>query len=112
MKLLTTLAVFFCINATAATLYLDDGSVVDLPVGYKVYVSKGTVWEFTRFNEGGFDIRPLLPRVEIEESCTASTGLTFGGASYVCEEVVVVTEEPEETEETAECDSLTFGGGC
>ena len=113
MKLLTILAVFFCINATAATLYLDDGSTLDLPVGSQVYVSEGTVWEFTRFNEGGFDIRPLLPRVEVEESCTTSNGLTFGGSSYVCEEVLIVTEEDEEEPEEVTCDGFTFGGsGC
>ena len=93
--------------ASADTLYLEDGTTIDLPVGSKLYVSEGTVWEFTRFNEGGFDIRPLSPVVEIVEVCEDE--LTFGGISTVCEEEVVV-EEPEETEE---CDSLTFGGsGC
>ena len=92
----------------AATLYLDDGTQIDLPVGARVYVSEGQVWEFTRFNEGGFDIRALVPTVAVTETCVGG-GLTFGGASEECTEEVVV-EEPEE--ETAECDSLTFGGGC
>ena len=49
-----------------------------------------------------------MPTVEVTETCVGG-GLTFGGASEECTEEVVV-EEPEE--ETAECDSLTFGGGC
>ncbi len=101
------LALLLTASATqAATLYLNDGTQLDLPVGSRVYVSEGQLWEFTRFNEGGFDIRPLVPAVRITESCTADTGFTFGGDSYVCTEEVVV-EEPEETEE---CDGLTFGG--
>lgn len=104
------LALLLTASATqAATLYLDDGTQLDLPVGSRVYVSEGQLWEFTRFNEGGFDIRPLVPNVEVTESCTRNTGLTFGGGSYVCTEEVVVAPEPEE--EAEECDGLTFGGG-
>ena len=109
------LALLLMASATqAATLYLDDGTQLDLPVGSRVYVSEGQLWEFTRFNEGGFDIRPLVPKVEVTESCTQDTGFTFGGGSFVCTEEVVVEEpETEEPEETEECDSLTFGGsGC
>lgn len=116
-NLLIAAALTASVGATASTIYFDDGSTLDLPVGSKVYVTKRTVWEFTRFNEGGFDIRPLLPVVEVEESCTASDGLTFGGSSYVCEEVLTVTEEEEVVEVEVEvedeaCDVLTFGGGC
>ena len=86
--LLLTLVTF---STMAAEIYLDDG----------------TVWTFTRFNEGGFDIRPLTPLVEIAEVCPQS-GLTFGGSSGSC----VVEEVVEETEE-ATCDGFTFGGsGC
>lgn len=105
------LALLLTASATqAATLYLNDGTQLDLPVGSRVYVSEGQLWEFTRFNEGGFDIRALVPTVEITESCTEATGLTFGGGSYVCTEEVVV---PEEEEVAEECDAFTFGGsGC
>jgi hypothetical protein len=106
------LALLLTASAThAATLYLNDGTQLDLPVGSRVYISEGQLWEFTRFNEGGFDIRPLVPSVQVTESCTQDTGFTFGGGSYSCSEEVVVEPEPEE--ETEECDSLTFGGsGC
>lgn len=103
------LALLLTASATqAATLYLNDGTQLDLPVGSRVYVSEGQLWEFTRFNEGGFDIRALVPTVEVTESCTEDTGFTFGGGSYVCTEEVVV---PEEEAEPADCD-FTFGGGC
>ena len=102
------LALLLTASATqAATLYLNDGTQLDLPVGSRVYVSEGQLWEFTRFNEGGFDIRALVPTVEVTESCTEDTGFTFGGGSYVCTEEVVVPEEVAE-----ECDGFTFGGGC
>ena len=108
MKALTFLLALVAFTASAAELYLDDGTVIALPVGSKVYVDDGTVWTFTRFNEGGFDIRPLTPLVEIAEVCPQS-GLTFGGSSGSCVVEEVVTEE---TEEEA-CDGLTFGGsGC
>jgi len=107
MKALTFLLALVAFTASAAELYLDDGRVVALPVGSKVYVDDGTVWSFTRFDKGGFDIRPLTPLIEVTEVCQDS-GFTFGGGSVVCEEEVVVEEE-----ETEECDSLTFGGsGC
>ena len=102
------LALLLTASATqAATLYLDDGTQLDLPVGSRVYVSEGQLWGFTRFNEGGFDIRALVPTVEVTESCTEDTGFTFGGGSYACTEEVVVPEEVAE-----ECDGFTFGGGC
>ena len=107
MKALTFLLALVAFTASAAEIYLDDGRIVALPVGSKVYVDDGTVWTFTRFNEGGFDIRPLTPLVEITEVCPQS-GLTFGGSSGSC----VVEEVVEETEE-ATCDGFTFGGnGC
>lgn len=107
MKALTFLLALVAFTASAAEIYLEDGTVINLPVGSKVYVDQNTVWTFSRFNEGGFDIRPLTPLVEVTEVCQDS-GFTFGGDSVVCEEEVVVTEE------TEECDSLTFGGsgGC
>jgi len=104
MKALTFLLALAAFTASAAELYLEDGTVIDLPVGSKVYVDEGTVWSFTRFDEGGFDIRPLTPLVEVTEVCQDS-GFTFGGSSTVCEEEEVVVEE-----ETEECDSFTFGG--
>ena len=103
MKALTFLLVLVAFTASAAELYLEDGTVINLPVGSKVYVNDNTVWSFTRFDEGGFDIRPLTPLVEVTEVCQDS-GFTFGGGSVVCTEEVVVEEEAEE------CDSLTFGG--
>lgn len=106
------LALLLTASATqAATLYLDDGTQLDLPVGSKVYVSEGQLWGFTRFNEGGFDIRPSRPFVEVTEQCTEETGLTFGGNSAVCSEVVEVIEPEVEEAEAADCD-FTFGGGC
>ena len=104
MKALTFLLVLVAFTASAAELYLEDGTVINLPVGSKVYVEENTVWSFTRFDEGGFDIRPLTPLVEVTEVCQDS-GLTFGGGSVVCEEEVVVEEEAEEA-----CDGFTFGG--
>jgi len=108
MKNILLALLFVSASVGAATLYLDDGTQIDLGVGSKVYIDDGTVWSFTRFDEGGFDLRPLTPVVEVTETCVDG-GFTFGGASEVCTEEVVV-EEPEE--EAAECDSLTFGGGC
>ena len=104
MKALTFLLALVAFNVTAAEIYLEDGTVINLPVGSKVYVEENTVWSFTRFDEGGFDIRPLTPLVEVTEVCQDS-GLTFGGGSVVCEEEVVVEEEAEEA-----CDGFTFGG--
>jgi hypothetical protein len=95
-------------TADSATLYFDDGSSVDIPAGSKVYVNPGVVWQFTRFNERGFDIRPLEPVASVEEQCA---GLTFGGDSVVCEEVVEVSEETQESKESCE-DQLGFGHGC
>ena len=108
MNAFVLLLALLTFSATAAEIYLDDGRIIELPVGSKVYVDDGTVWTFTRFDKGGFDIRPLTPLIEVTEVCQDS-GFTFGGGSVVCEEEVVVEEE----EETEECDSLTFGGsGC
>lgn len=101
MKALTFLLALVAFNVTAAEIYLADGTVIDLPVGSKVYVEENTVWTFTRFDQGGFDLRPLTPVVEVTEVCVDNS-LTFGGNSAVCEEEVIVEEE--------ECDPFTFGG--
>ncbi len=105
-KTLAILLSVLSLNLSAATLYFDDGSSIEVPVGHKVYVSTDIVWQFTRFNSGGFDIRPLEEAASVVEECTKENGLTFGGGSAVCEEVI---ETPEE-EET--CDGLGFGHGC
>jgi hypothetical protein len=107
MKALTFILAFITCNALAAQVYLEDGTVIEIPVGSRLYVTDRPAWTFTRFNEGGFDIRPVEPTVEVTEVC--QDGLTFGGNSGVCEELVTV-EIPEEAEEEA-CDGLTFGGG-
>jgi hypothetical protein len=105
-KTLAVLLSVLSLNLSAATLYFDDGSSIEVPVGHKVYVSSGVVWSFTRFNAGGFDIRPLEEAASVEEECTQENGFTFGGGSVVCEEVV-------ETPEEESCqDQLGFGHGC
>jgi hypothetical protein len=91
MKALNCLLALVAFNVTAAEIYLADGTVIDLPVGSKVYVEKNTAWTFTRFNASGFDLRPLTPVVEVTEVCQGSS-LTFGGNSAVCNEKVVVEE--------------------
>lgn len=104
-KLIAAALAVFTASAMSATLYLDDGTTVDLEVGSKVYVSDGQLWEFTRFNEDGFDIRPAGLFIEVKEECSEGGGFTFGGGSVVCSEVVEITEtEPQ--------DCLTFGGDC
>ena len=50
MKALTFLLALVAFNVTAAEIYLADGTVIDLPVGSKVYVNDNTVWSFTRFD--------------------------------------------------------------
>ena len=87
------LALLLTASATqAATLYLDDGTQLDLPVGSKVYVSEGQLFEFTLFSSEGFDIRPTDPAIVVTEECSEETGFTFGGDSVVCAEVVEVTD--------------------
>jgi len=112
MKTLATIAavIFFTFSAQAAELYTENGDVIVVPEGSKVYVSDAPVFKFTLFSAEGFDLRPLTPVVEVEEVCVDG-GFTFGGSSEVCTEEVIV-EEPVE-EEVEQCDSLTFGGsGC
>ena len=100
-------AVFFTFSAQAAELYTENGDVIVVPEGSKVYVSDAPVFKFTRFSVEGFDLRPLTPVVEVKEVCVDG-GFTFGGSSKVCTEEVIV-EEPE----VEQCDELTFGGaGC
>ena len=111
MKTLTFILAFVTFNALAAEVYLEDGTVIDIPVGSRLYITDRPAWTFTRFNEGGFDIRPVEPTVEVTEVC--QDGLTFGGNSGICEELVTIElpETPEEEEEA--CDGFTFGGsGC
>jgi len=105
-KTLAILLSILSLNLSAATLYFDDGSSIEVPVGHKVYVSLNTVWEFTRFNAGGFDLRPVEEAASVVEECVQTDGFTFGGNSVVCEEVVKTPEEEES------CDSLGFGHGC
>ena len=112
MKTLAAIAavIFFTFSAQAAELYTENGDVIVVPEGSKVYVSDAPVFKFTLFSAEGFDLRPLTPVVEVEEVCVDG-GFTFGGGSEVCTEEVIV-EEPVE-EEVEQCDSLTFGGsGC
>ena len=109
-KLLTTIAALAAVNASAATLYLDDGTQIDLSVGSKVYIDEGTLWSFTRFETGAFDIRAKVPTIEVGEQCQDS--FTFGGNSGICGEVIEVQIEPVEVEQ-CEDSVLTFGGsGC
>jgi len=105
-KTLAILLSILSLNLSAATLYFDDGSSIEVPVGHKVYVSSGAVWRFTRFSADGFDIRPLEEAASVVEECVQTDGFTFGGNSVVCEEVVKTPEEEES------CDGLGFGHGC
>jgi hypothetical protein len=110
MKALTAIsaAIFFTFSAQAADLYTENGDVIEVPEGSKVYISDAPVYKFTRFDESGFDLRPVQPIVAVEEVCVEG-GFTFGGTSEVCTEEVIV-EEPED--EVEECGAFTFGGGC
>ena len=91
-------------TANAATVYFDNGDYYELAEDEQVFISKGRVWEFTRFQANDLRIQSLEPLVDPSEQCT--TGLTFGGSSCVTSE----PEAPVETE-TETCD-FTFGGGC
>jgi hypothetical protein len=91
------------VTANATTVYFDNGDYYELADGEELYVSKGRVWEFTRFQADDLRIQSLEPIFDPSEQC--STGLTFGGSSCT-------TSEQEETVESDECDGLTFGGGC
>ena len=104
-KLIATIAALTALNVSAATLYLDDGTQIDLPVGSRVYIDEGTLWSFTRFESGAFDIRAKVPTIEVGEQC--QDGFTFGGNSGICEEVVEVQVEP--VDESCG-DGFTFGG--
>ena len=92
---------------SAETLYFEDGTSIEVPEGSNVYVSPGTLWEFTTFESDTFRLQAVEPAASVVEVC--DDGLTFGGDSGQCEEEVeVVEDEPEQ-----ECDELTFGGsGC
>jgi hypothetical protein len=91
----------------ATTIYFEDGGYYELADGEELYVSKGRVWEFTRFLADDLRIEQLDPFTPSEQ---CSAGFTFGGSSCTTQEPV--TEEVEvETETTETCD-FTFGGGC
>ena len=91
----------------ATTIYFEDGGYYELADGEELYVSKGRVWEFTRFLADDLRIEQLEPFVPAEQ---CSTGLTFGGGSCVTTEPV--TEEVEDETTTTETCDFTFGGGC
>jgi hypothetical protein len=76
-----------------------------------VYITDVPVWRFTKFDEGGFDLRPIVPTIEVTELCVDGD-FTFGGASTTCDEEVVVDDPVEEDETECSPDGLTFGGGC
>lgn len=110
LKSLLAAVAMTAVTANAATtIYFDNGEVYDLVEGEELYVSKGRVWEFTRFLADDLRIEQLEPFTPSEQ---CSTGFTFGGGS--CTTYEPVTEEVEvetETETTETCD-FTFGGGC
>jgi len=90
------------------TIYFEDGSYFVLKPGEKIFISRGTLWEFTRFLSRDLRIEAAAP-VYVAPVIEECDGFTFGGNS--CD----VVEEEEEVEETVEevCDTLTFGGtGC
>lgn len=64
------------LNVSAAELYLDSGEVIEIPEGVKVYVSDVPVFEFTKFDGEGFDLRPVEPIAETDE---CEDDFTFGG---------------------------------
>ena len=89
------------------TVYFEDGSYFVLKPGEKIFVSRGTLWEFTRFLSRDLRIEAAAP-VYVAPVFEECDGLTFGGDS--CD--VVEEEEVEETVVEV-CDALTFGGpGC
>lgn len=105
-KVTASILFLVCSSVAAETLYLSDGTEIEVPVGSKVYVSDVPLWKFTKFDAEGFDIRSQPEVAAVVEQCTDG-GLTFGGSSVVCEEVF------ETPEEEGVCDELTFGGsGC
>jgi hypothetical protein len=109
LKSILAAAVMAATTANAATtIYFEDGGYYELADGEELYVSKGRVWEFTRFLADDLRIEQLEPFTPGEQ---CSTGFTFGGSS--CTTSTPVTEEVEiETETTTETCGLTFGGGC
>ena len=96
-------------TASATTIYYDNGEVYDLADGEELYVSKGRVWEFTRFLADDLRIEQLEPFTPSEQ---CSTGLTFGGGSCVTTEPVTEEVEVETETTTTEACDFTFGGGC
>lgn len=48
-------------TAKAETIIFDDGSMYDLQPGESIYVSKGRVWEFSRFQPLDLRLEALEP---------------------------------------------------
>ncbi len=77
MKKLTVFAVSLILvagvisAAKAQTILFDDGSMYDLQPGESVYVSKGRVWGFTRFQPLDLRIQALEPFTvdQADDSC-------------------------------------------
>ena len=118
MKKLTVFAVALMLLAAGAskaeaqeTIYFENGDFFTLEPGEKIYVTKGQLWEFTRFLTSDLRIQARTP-IYISPETIECDGLTFGGDSCDTEEETTVStvESEEETEE--ECDGFTFGGGC
>jgi hypothetical protein len=94
--------------ALAETLYFENGDYIDVPEGSKVYIHDGQAFYFTKFDDEGFDIRPLEPAYHAgapEDEPNPEDCLTFGGGSCAGEEEVIDVEIVVE-----ECDAFTFGG--
>lgn len=89
LLLAVSAAVFFAFSAQAAEIHLDDGTIIDVPLGSKVYIYEGQAFKFTMFSAEGFDIRPIEPSAEAVEVCD---GFTFGGGSCHTEVVADETE--------------------
>lgn len=85
--ILIAVAMLFAVSAQSAEIHLDDGTVLEVPVGSKIYIYEGQAFKFTAFSADGFDIRPIEPAAEAVEVCD---GFTFGGGS--CHETIVVED--------------------
>jgi hypothetical protein len=95
--------------ALAETLYFENGDYIDVPEGSKIYIHDGQAFYFTKFDDEGFDIRPLEPAYHAEEPADEPEQedcLTFGGGSCAGEEEEVIEVEIV----VEECDAFTFGG--
>ena len=107
MRLPIVLIALLGAAVSAETIYFQDGTALEVPVGSSVYITEGTVWEYTRFDDEGMDLRPVEANASVVEVCQSDDGFTFGGSSQSCSEGVEVPEQVEE------CEGFTFGGsGC